>query len=187
MLEIKGSVLKDVIKSTKKAIGESNYNRLLDLCNPETKDLFLRPISTSGWYPLDAYTNFLDVVVSELFGGRPEGLIKSTEAIAERQLRGLYSSLVKVDSPEFLWKKVGMLNSTYFRGVRLESSVSGEGKGKLRYVGLEKQHASLEPIFIGFSNKAAEIYGAKNVRLAVTTPIAAGKGYMEMDISWDQK
>jgi hypothetical protein len=185
MLQIKGSVIKGAIENTKKSIGESEYNRIVKLLNKEAEKLLLSPISSSGWYSLDVYISFLDMLVREKLGGNPHGLIKPTEEVIEEQLKGIYSVFVTKGSPESLLKKMATVNATYLNGVTIEASVVDEGKGKIRYTGLEKQHAVFEYVLIGFYRKAAQMYGAKNVKVEVTTGIAEGKGYSEFAIAWN--
>jgi hypothetical protein len=184
MLQTKGSVVKGAIENTKESFGEKEYNRLINLLDEEERKLFLNPISTSGWYPFNTYTHFLDVLVREKFDGNPKGLIKAAEKATEKQLKGIYSAFVKDNSPEFLMEKISTLHTVYLKGVKIESSMVAAGKGKIRYVGFEKKHAVFECVLIGFYHKAAQIYGAKNVKVEFTTQISEEKGYAEIVITW---
>jgi hypothetical protein len=185
MVQIKGMVIKGVIEITKKGIGESEYSRLISLLNEEEQKLFQNPISSSGWYSFDAYINFLDVLLREKLGDNPRTLIKPTEELVEGQFKGVYSVFVKKNSPEFLLKKMVAVNSTYLNGVTIESSIVAPGKGKIKYTGFEKRHSAFELSLIGFYRKAAQMYGAKNVKVELTTGIAEGKGYTEFAIAWN--
>jgi hypothetical protein len=180
MAFIKGSVVKEAVESTKSALEESEYHRLTSLLTEAGKDLVSNPISSSGWYLLDAYTNFLDVLVREKLGGNSDLLIEPTERVIEKQLKGVYSVFVKEDSPDFLIKNMSLVNSIYLKGVEIESSRIIEDRLRVKYTGFEKQHAVFEPILIGFYRKAAQIYGSQDITVEFTTRIAEGKGYAEL-------
>ncbi len=185
MIRIKGSVIKGAIETTAEALGQNEYNRLVNLLNEEGKKLFQNPISTSGWYPFDVYIQFLDLLMREKLNGNPKGLIKGSEKSTEKQLRGIYSAFVKKGSPEFLVEKMAALHTIYLKGIVIESSMVAPRKGKVKYVGFDIKHAIFEHVLFGFYHKAAQMYGAKNVTVEFTTPIAAGKEYAEIMVSWD--
>ncbi len=185
MIQIKGSVIKGAIENTKEAVGESEFDRLVNLLNEEGKKLFQSPISTSGWYSFDIYTQFLDLLMREKLNGNPKGLIKASEKATEKQLRGIYSAFVKKGSPEFLVEKMAALHTIYLKGIVIESSMVAPGKGKVKYVGFDIKHAVFEYVLIAFYRKAAQLYGAKDVTVEFTTPIAAGKEYAEIVVSWN--
>ncbi len=186
MLQVKGSILKGAVETTKEIYGEKEYDRLVNLIDKKERGIFQNPISTSGWYSLDAYTQFLDVVLREKLGGNPMALIKSTGKVTEKHLRGIYSAFVKKGSPEFLMEKISALHALLLRGVTIESSIIAPGKFKIRYVGFEKKHAVYEHSLIGFYHKAAEVYGAKNVKVEFITRISEAKGYAEIVITWNK-
>jgi hypothetical protein len=39
-------------------------------------------------------------------------------------------------------------------------------------------------MIVGFYRKALELSGAKDRQVRVTTPISAGKGYCELELTW---
>jgi hypothetical protein len=113
-----------------------------------------------------------------------EVLIKGSEEVIERQLRGIYKVFVKLGSPEFVLKRIAAVHATYFQGVDIKVEMMGPGNATIRYTGYEKQHRIIGFAIIGFFRKALEISGAKNVQAGFATPIEAGKGYAELAISW---
>ena len=184
MVKIKGSSINGTIENAKKSLGETEFNRLVSLLNQEGKKLLQNPIFASEYYPMDAYTNFLDILVRERHNGNPARLIKPTEKIIEKQLKGMYSIFVKPGSPEFLVKKLSTVNYTYLQGVNVESALVSVGKATIKYTGFEQHHAVFENVLIGFFRKAFEISGAQDITIKFTTSIAENKGYAELVITW---
>jgi hypothetical protein len=187
MLQVKGGVLIDAMSLRKARLGEKEHFRLLGLLDPETKKIFQGRLISTEWYPLDAWVDFIEVDVRELWKGNPKGLIEASEKVIEKQLRGIYRFLIKLGSPESIIKRLTVINSTYLKGIEVQPTIVAPGKAVIRYRGLEKRHKVIEYTFIGFYRKALEISGAKNFEASITTSIADGKGYFELTVTWDPK
>jgi hypothetical protein len=184
MVQIKGTAVLDTIRLVKERAGENGYNKVVGLLDEETRKVFVGEVFSSSWYPLDAFTHFLEVEIRESANGNTDVLIKGSEAVIERQLRGIYKVFVKLGSPEFVLKRIAAVHATYFNGVDVKVEMMGPGSATIRYTGYEKQHRIIGFAIIGFFRKALEISGAKNVKAGFATPIEAGKGYAELAISW---
>jgi len=188
MIEIKGSVVRDAIKSIKANYGEQAYDTILGLLKKETRSQFEKwSIMPMSWYPLDAFVEFLEMDLKVTAHGNEQELIKRSEAIFEQQLSGIYKAFIRFGSPGFVLNVISTVNRTYFRGVGIEVNLPSAGKAVMRYTGLEKQHRLMGFSIIGFYRKALEISGAKDVKAEFTTSIEDGKGYCELAVSWGEK
>jgi hypothetical protein len=184
MIEIKGSAVLETVQAIKHRAGQPAYEKIADLLDPETKKIFQTPISTSSWYPLDAFTRFLELEIKVLADGKEEMVVRGAETVIERQLRGIYKVFVKFGSPEFIIKRIAAVHATYFNGVPVQVEMHGPGKATIKYTGFEPQHRLIGFAIIGFFRKALEISGAKNVTAEFSTPIAEGQGYAVLALSW---
>jgi hypothetical protein len=184
MVQIKGSAIKETIEQIKKRAGEEAFQKILGLLDEETRKVCESEVFASTWYPLDLFTRFLEIEIRILANGNEEMVTRGSEAIIERQLRGIYKAFVKLGSPEFVIKRIAAVHATYFQGVPIEVQLQGPGKALVKYTGFEKQHRIMGFAIIGFFKKALEISGAKDVVLHFATPIDEGKEYSELSISW---
>lgn len=184
MVQIKGSSVKETISQVKRRAGDDALNKILGLLDPDTKKLFEGEIFASSWYSLDCFCRFLEVEIKVLANGNEEMITRGSEAVAERQLRGIYKAFVKLGSPEFVIKRVAAVHATYFQGVPIAVEVPAQGIAKVTYTGFEKQHRLMGFAIIGFFRKALEISGAKDVSVRFNIPIEEGKGFAELAITW---
>ena len=184
MVQIKGSAIKETIEQIKKRAGEEAFQKILGLLDPETRKVCESEVFASTWYSLDIFTRFLEIEIRVFADGNEEMVTRGSEAIIERQLRGIYKAFVKLGSPEFVIKRIAAVHATYFQGVPIEVQLQGSGKALVKYTGFEKQHRIMGFAIIGFFKKALEISGAKDVVLHFTTPIDEGKEYSELSIAW---
>jgi hypothetical protein len=100
MVQIKGSAIKETIEQIKKRAGEDAFQKILGLLDEETRKVCGGEIFASSWYSLDFFTRFLEIEIRVLANGNEEMVTRGSEAIIERQLRGIYKAFVKLGSPE---------------------------------------------------------------------------------------
>jgi hypothetical protein len=184
VVQIKGSAIQETINQIKNRAGEGAFQEILTLLDEEARNVFKGEIYSSTWYPLDLFARFLELEIRVLADGKEEMVTRGSEAVIERQLRGIYKAFVKLGSPEFVIKRIAAVHETYFQGVPIDVQLAGHGKAVIKYTGFEKQHRIMGFAIIGFFKKALEISGAKDVVLYFVTPIEEGKGYAELSISW---
>jgi hypothetical protein len=184
MVQIKGSAIKETIAQIRRRSGDAAFQKILGLLDEETRKIFEGEIFSSTWYPLDLFTRFLEVEIRVLADGNEEMVTRGSEAVIERQLRGIYKAFVKLGSPEFVIKRIAAVHATYFQGVPIDVKLEGNNRALVKYAGFEKQHRIMGFAIVGFFKKALEISGAKDVVIRFSTPIEEGKGYSELSIAW---
>jgi hypothetical protein len=184
MVQIKGSAIKETINQIKSRAGEEALKKIFGLLDDETRKVCEGEVFSSTWYPLDLFARFLEIEIRVLADGNEEMVTRGSEAVIERQLRGIYKAFVKLGSPEFVIKRIAAVHATYFQGVPIEVHLQGRGHAVVKYTGFEKQHRIMGFAIIGFFKKALEISGAKDVVIYFLTPIEEDKGYSELSITW---
>lgn len=117
MVQIKGSAIKETIEQIKSRAGEAAFQKILGLLDDETRKVLEGEIFSSTWYSLDLFTRFLEIEIKVLADGNEEMVTRGSEAVIERQLRGIYKAFVKLGSPEFVIKRIAAVHATYFQGV----------------------------------------------------------------------
>lgn len=185
MLHIKGTVVLDTMEAIKGRAGQGELEKILSRLDEEEREVFRSAISPSSWYSCDAFARFLEVDIRETAGGNEEELIKRSEAVIERQLRGVYKMFVKLGSPAFVIRRIAAVHSTYFDGVQIIPEIKGPNSATIQYIGFSRNHRIMGFAIIGFYKKALEISGAKKVDVHFTVPIEAGEKFCELALAWD--
>jgi hypothetical protein len=183
MVKIKGSALLDTIRTVKGREGEHRYEAIVALLDDETKTIFQGAIFDASWYPLNGFVAFLAAGL-RLSGDDERVLIRRSEAVVERQLRGIYRVFVRLRSPESVIKRIGTIHQTYFTGVDIRFELPEPGRAKIQFSGFEAQHRLLEYVLIGFYRKALELCGAKFVVAEFTVPMAGSGRVCELSVTW---
>jgi hypothetical protein len=184
MVQIKGSAIQETLKQILRRSGDDALNKILALLDDQARTVLKREIFASTWYPLDVFTRFLEMEIKVLAAGDENMVTRGSEAVIERQLRGIYKAFVKLGSPEFVIKRIAAVHATYFEGVPIEVDLPAPRSANIRYTGFQKQHRIMGFAIIGFFRKALEISGAKDVAIHFTVPIEEGKEFAELSITW---
>lgn len=181
--DIKGRVLLDTLAAVRTRAGEQELSKIIKSLSDQARKVFESPILFSEWYPLDAFTEFLEVDVRETADGDREVLAKRSEKVVESQLRGVYKIFVRLGSPRFVITRISAVHETYFRGVKIILEFERHS-ATVRYFGFQKEQTIMEQVIIGFFRKALAMSGANRVDLKFTIPIAQAGPYSELAISW---
>lgn len=184
MVQIKGSAIQETINQVLRRSGDDALNKILALLDEEARTVLKGKIFASTWYPLDIFSRFLELEIKVLAAGDENMVTRGSEAVIERQLRGIYKAFVKLGSPEFVIKRIAAVHATYFEGVPIEVDLPAPRSASVRYKGFEKQHRIMGFAIIGFFRKALEISGAKDVAIHFTVPIEEGREFAELSITW---
>lgn len=185
MLHIKGTAVLDALEAIKARAGEAELEKIISRLDPETQEIFRRPISRSSWYSCDAFSHFLEADIRESAGGNEQELVRRAEAVTEKQLSGIYKMFVRLGSPEFVIRRIAAVHSTYFDGVQIIPEMKGSNAATIQYVGFSSNHRIIGFIILGFFRKALEISGAKKINVHFTVPIEAGEKFCELALTWN--
>jgi hypothetical protein len=182
---IKGRVVCETIASIRSRAGDAAYERLLASLDAASRAAFDGGLVVSQWFPLDAFVRLVEAAIAQLNRGDETSLQRGTEAIVERQLRGVYSMFIRSGSPDAVLRKIAAVHETYFSGVEV-AIASCEGRSAvLRYTGFEPQHRLMQHVLVGFYRKALEVSGATRVAVSFTRPIGDPAGHTELVVRWD--
>ncbi len=183
MVRIKGTVILDTIRAVKDREGEDEYARILGLLEESTRRLLQGKLFPGGWYPLDAFVHFLAVDIRETASGNDAILIRRSELVVEKQLRGIYRVFTRLASTESVLRRLASIHRTYFQGVEIQLQSTGRGQALVKYIGFGPEHRLMEYVLVGFYRKTLELSGAKLVNASFLTS-ARGRGDWELTLGW---
>jgi hypothetical protein len=184
MPQIIGTAVSDTVAAIKARHGEQTLAKVLDHLDDEAKRLFNAPIESWKWYSLDAFVDLIDADVRETAHGDRAVLIERTKRVVDAQLRGIDNLLADMDSPKFVITRVAIIHQSYFQSIQIIPEIDDGPRATIKYIGLQRNHDILEPIFIGFYIKALEICGARDISAKFTKPVSEGAAYSEITATW---
>jgi hypothetical protein len=184
MVKIKGTVVLDTIRAVVEREGQHGYDTLIGMLDDDAKKLFQNEVLATAWYPLDAFTSFLEVDIQHTAGGHAQVLIGRAELVVERELRGVYRVFARLSSPVTVIKRLMTIHGAYFQGLQIGSACNGRGSATVTYDGFEPCHRLMQYTLIGFYRKALDLCGAKQVQVGFSSSDVGGKQRWQFGLSW---
>lgn len=187
-MEVKGTaivVLPHFIRNTFQASG---LERWLNALSPEARQIYANPvIIVAQWYDLEQVLVSPTVKFCELFyAGSKRGAYELGRFSADFALRGIYKLFVRLGSVEFILSKAQHILPSYYRPSGIEVPVMEKDRAVIRITEFPQIHEVVEQRIAGWISRAAEISGAKHVRVAITASLLNRQPYTEFTATWSQ-
>src|SRR5512140_2539672 len=116
-VNVKGRALLDAVDSIRQRIGAASLDRLISSLDDASQRMLRGRIVVSDWYPLDVMTALMKADVKTFDGGNESVIVGRTEAVIDKQLRGVYRIFVRIGSPESVIKRIAAIHENYFENV----------------------------------------------------------------------
>lgn len=184
MVKIKGTTVLDTIRAVREREGEQGLDQVLGQLAGETQRLFRGEILPSAWYPLDAFTEFLDADLRQTARGNEQVLAGRAAAVVEEQLRGTYRAFARSPTPQAMIKRLSAIHETYFQGVTIAFECTEPGRARVEYIGFAEQHRLMTHVLIGFYRKTLEVCGAKQIGVDLHRSGPSTRQHWELSLTW---
>jgi hypothetical protein len=187
MVMLKGVTLHSTLQFNREMLGEETVNKFISQLDEQSRNILSQTILDTSWYPFDCLISFTELVFNTILQKNEDTLKKGARLIVEKQVKGIYKTLLSVGSTEFIVKRINSINERYYQGIEVKTEYLDTTKLKVKYLGFEKKHRLHEIITMGWWEVVFENLDAKNVTTNLTTSLAEGKGYFEFTVTWEKK
>ena len=115
-------------------------------------------------------------------------IAKMYEYIADKSLNALYKMFFKMTNPAFVIKNYPKLWKRFFQSGEVEVPVAEKGYAKLRFILPEIFLDWLPPACLGYSKKAVEMAGGKNLVMKLENKSLLSDNTWEIvyDLRWQE-
>ena len=145
-----------------KEYGNETFNRAFDSLPQEVKEIWQDAVII-GSYPFSAFKAMTAALSDELGTLEDSEVAKMYEYIADRSLNALYKMFFKMTNPSFVIKNYPKLWRRFFKSGEVEVPVAEKGHAKVRFILPAIFLDWLPPACLGYSKKAVEMAGGKNL------------------------
>lgn len=151
---------------------------------PATRDVAAAPVLKSAWYPLAAFLD-LNLAADRLLGKGDLALVREIgRYAASANMPTVYRLFYRLGSPEYVLKKAAALWQAHYDAGRAELREGGPGRAELVVTGVQTPHPALCRSVEGFMERAIELTGAKDVKVAESGCLAAGGAACVFVAAW---
>ena len=148
----------------KKKYGDETFTRLLDRLPQEVKGIWEDAVLTDS-YPFSAFKAMTAALSGELGALENREIAKMYEYIADRSLNVLYKMFFRMTNPSFVISNYPKLWRRFFESGTVEVPLSEKGYARVRFLLPEIFLDWLPPACLGYSKKAVEMAGGKNLMI----------------------
>jgi len=184
---LKGTTLNSTLQFNKEMLGEEAVAKYIAQLDDESRNVLSHPILDTSWYPFNSLISFTELLFNTILNKNEQALKNASKHIVQKQIKGIYRTLLTVGSIEFLVNRINSINERYYQGVVVTTNYLDANKLAVHYEGFEKKHRLHEVITMAWWEVVLESLDAKNVATAITTSLKDDKGYFEFIITWEKK
>jgi len=145
--------------------GNEKWEGMLQSLSDDSRKIWSGSLVPIGEYPFLSFKELTSILSSELKLDHESELASIYEYIADHSLNSLYKMFFSFANPSFVIKNYPKLWSRFFNTGKVEIPVSESGHAILKFTLPEIFLDWLEPACLGYSKKAVEMAGGKNLSM----------------------
>lgn len=186
-MRVKGTAIAPLPKFIKEKYGEDKFKLWLDSLSPEAQEIYKKEILVSKWYPLDqSYVEPMEKVCKLFFNNdRMACGWEIGRCSAEYGLKGIYGFLLKLGSASFMVKRAGSILANYYENSKISVAEADEHHVVVQILEFPQISDFVEYRIAGWSEKAIQITGCKNVQAKITKSLFKGDNCTEIVVTWE--
>lgn len=166
--------------------GDQLWERALQSLEPAHRAVWQGTLLVSGVYPFAAFKAMVQALAAETGTVARDETARMYEFIAERSLSTVHRIFLRIASPAFVLRNYPMLWKRYFNTGTVRVPEASTGRAKLVFELPEIFLDWLPPACLGYSRKAVEMAGGRDVELAErdAVELAEGNWRIEYGLGW---
>lgn len=171
-----------------KQYGEETWQKLLDSLPNDVAEVWNGQILTHSTYPFLAFKEMVSALSRELGMLKNAETAKLYEYIADCSLNKIYKLFFKFANPSFVISNYPKLWDRFFTAGKVEVPTAEKGHATVKFTLPEIFLDWLSPACMGYSKKAIEMSGGKNLTMRQNnkTRLPDDLWEVEYNLTWDE-
>ena len=165
-MKVKGAAVAAMPEFIKEKFGNKEYERWLYGLPDRAKGIYSGEIPLNEWFPLkEILTEPTQRLCYLFYDSDPQGALECGRYSAEKGLKGIYRTFIKLGSPEFIARCASIILPMYYEPSKIEVQSVEKGKVIFRIVQFPEISKVVEYRIIGWTQRAIEISGGRRARV----------------------
>jgi len=184
-MKVKGTAVAAMPEFIKEKFGSSGYQKWLNALSDRAKIIYSSKILANEWFPLkEVLTDPTQKMCDIFYGGDPMYAHECGRYSAEKGLKGIYRTFVKLGSPEFICKCASVILPTYYDPSKVVIQSLEKRQAVFRIVEFSEISKVIEYRITGWIERAIEINGGMNVSVKLVKSMCDNNPYCEFEVTW---
>jgi hypothetical protein len=184
---VRGKAIASMPKFVNKNFGKEGYQKWLDAISVEAHSVYVLPIDLNEWYPLQDSLIKPCANVAQLFYSWD--LKKASWDLgrfsADFGINSMYKLAIKMGSASFFLNKASEFMSSYYKPATISVGEIKDNYAELHITEFPEIDKTIEYRISGWTQRAMEINGCKNVNVEITQSLIDFKPFTEFVITWN--
>jgi len=143
--------------------GAEKWDKVFNALPKGSQEVWGSGILASNSYPFAAFKEMMNVLTKELGSPKRDQVARIYEYIADQSLNKVYKIFFRLANPSFVIKNYPKLWANFFNTGTVEVQLAEKGHAILKFVLPEIFLDWLPPACLGYSKKAVEMSGGKDL------------------------
>ncbi len=168
--------------------GGAVWVRVMKSLSPESSAVWSGALLAHQEYPFSAFKEMTTKLIGEIQAAQDSETARIYEYIADQSLNRMYKIFFAFSNPSFVIKNYPKLWAKFFNSGKVEVPVSEKGHAVLKFTVPEIFLDWLPPACLGYSKKAVEMAGGRNLTMKALTksPASAGTWEITYELRWQE-
>ena len=168
--------------------GPETWDRIIARLTPEAIAVWQGSLLAGSEYPFLAFKEMISSTITELRTTNDAEIAAIYEYIADQSLNSLYKIFFKFANPSYVIKNYPLLWTRFFNAGVVDVPVAEKGRGVVRFLLPDIFDDWLTPACLGYSKKAVEMGGGKDLSMTRTSYQKKDEGLFESvyELRWTE-
>ena len=184
-MQVKGTAIAVLPKFIEATFGQDGLNKWMNALSTEARRVYHGMIMTSEWYPItEAYLEPTALMCEMFYGGDTRGARELGRFSADYSLKGVYKAFVKLSSVSLFINRTAGIMQTYYKPCQAKVVLVEPNRAALQITLYPMPSELAEQRIAGWTERAFEIHGKKNVTVTISKSLARGDACTEFVGTW---
>ncbi len=168
--------------------GGDVWARIMESLSKESQESWEAGILVNHEYPFTAFKEMISVLTRELESAKDSEIACIYEYIADQSLNKIYKIFFTFANPSFVIKNYPILWDKFFNSGKVEVPLSEKGHAVVKFTLPEIFLDWLPPACLGYSKKAVEMAGGRDLTMQAKSKsmVSAGTWEIAYELRWKE-
>lgn len=168
--------------------GTEIWGRVMQSLSDEAKSIWGGVILASMEYPFVSFKEMMTSLTQELKMAKDHELAGIYEYIADQSLNAMYKIFFRIANPSYVIQNYPKLWSKFFNAGKVEVTAAEKGHAVLKFLLPEIFNDWLPPACLGYSKKAVEMAGGRNLVMRKNSSVKVSEDLWETiyELRWTE-
>ncbi len=168
--------------------GTGTWNKVMNSLTKEEQEIWIGGILVNKSYPFSAFKSMVSALTRELGIKEHNEIARIYEYIADQSLNKIYKIFFHFSNPAFVIRNYPKLWNNFFSTGKVEVPVAEKGHAVLKFILPQIFLDWLPPACLGYSKKAVEMAGGKNMTMKELGKTQLNKDSWEIvyELTWSE-